>query len=112
MSIPAFFVYADKFGLKICMDLRNGTLTASLLPTLIRGPIRLAQTQSPKQDMKDPRHATGKSTIALGLVHLLAASPARVGVFKPIVRSTDEPDDFLELLTAALLLRQRPLRGC
>ena len=41
---------------------------------------------------------TGKSTIALGLLHLLAASAARVGVFKPIVRSTDEPDDLLELL--------------
>ncbi|HZC10063.1 MAG TPA: AAA family ATPase, partial [Mycobacterium sp.] len=41
---------------------------------------------------------TGKSTVALGLLHLLAASAARVGVFKPIVRSTDEPDDFLDLL--------------
>src|SRR3984957_2262815 len=41
---------------------------------------------------------TGKSTIALGLLHLLAASAARVGVFKPIVRSTGEPDDLLELL--------------
>src|ERR1700751_808373 len=41
---------------------------------------------------------TGKSTIALGLLHLLAASAARVGGFKPIVRSPDEPDDFLELL--------------
>jgi phosphate acetyltransferase len=41
---------------------------------------------------------TGKSTIALGLLHLLAASAARVGVFKPIVRSTDEPDDLLDLL--------------
>jgi phosphate acetyltransferase len=41
---------------------------------------------------------TGKSTIALGLLHLLAASPARVGVFKPIVRSADEPDDLLDLL--------------
>jgi phosphate acetyltransferase len=41
---------------------------------------------------------TGKSTIALGLLHLLAASGARVGVFKPIVRSADEPDDLLDLL--------------
>jgi hypothetical protein len=29
---------------------------------------------------------TGKSAIALGLLHLLAASAARVGVFRPIVR--------------------------
>ncbi len=41
---------------------------------------------------------TGKSTIALGLLHLLAASPARVGVFKPIVGSSDETDDLLDLL--------------
>ena len=41
---------------------------------------------------------TGKSTIALGLLHLLAASAARVGVFRPIVRSTDEADQLLELM--------------
>ena len=41
---------------------------------------------------------TGKSAIALGLLHLLAASPARVGVFKPIVGSSDETDDLLDLL--------------
>jgi phosphate acetyltransferase len=43
---------------------------------------------------------TGKSAIALGLLHLLAASSARVGVFRPIVRSLDEPDAQLELLLA------------
>lgn len=41
---------------------------------------------------------TGKATIALGLLHLLAASAARVGVFRPIVRSTDEADHLLELM--------------
>jgi phosphate acetyltransferase len=41
---------------------------------------------------------TGKSTIALGLLHLLAASSARVGVFKPIVGSSDETDYLLDLL--------------
>ena len=41
---------------------------------------------------------TGKTTIALGLLHLLAASAARVGVFQPIVRSTDEADQLLELM--------------
>jgi phosphate acetyltransferase len=43
---------------------------------------------------------TGKSTLALGLVHALAASAGRVGVFRPIVQSRDEVDDLLELLLA------------
>jgi len=43
---------------------------------------------------------TGKAVIALGLLHLLAASSARVGVFRPIVRSLDGPDEQLELLLA------------
>ncbi|MEO8814010.1 MAG: phosphate acetyltransferase, partial [Mycobacterium sp.] len=43
---------------------------------------------------------TGKSTIALGLLHLMAASAGRVGVFRPIVGSLDEPDELLELLLA------------
>ncbi|MBS9536093.1 phosphate acetyltransferase [Mycobacterium sp. M1] len=43
---------------------------------------------------------TGKSAIALGLLHLLASSAARVGVFRPIVRSHEEPDEQLELLLA------------
>ncbi len=43
---------------------------------------------------------TGKSTIALGLLHLLTASAGRVGVFRPIVRSVDEADELLVLLLA------------
>jgi len=43
---------------------------------------------------------TGKSVLALGLLHLLAASSTRVGVFRPVVRSLDEPDSQLELLLA------------
>ena len=43
---------------------------------------------------------TGKTVVALGLLHLLAASSARVGVFRPVVRSLDEPDNQLELLLA------------
>lgn len=43
---------------------------------------------------------TGKSALALGLVHLLAASAGRVGVFRPIVRSRDVPDELLTLLIA------------
>ena len=43
---------------------------------------------------------TGKSTIALGVLQLLVASAGRVGVFRPIVRSLDGPDEALELLLA------------
>ncbi|MDV8024381.1 phosphate acetyltransferase [Rhodococcus sp. IEGM 1330] len=45
-----------------------------------------------------PEGDSGKSTIALGVLQMLAASAARVGVFRPIARSTDEPDYILELL--------------
>ncbi|WP_372593254.1 phosphate acetyltransferase [Actinotalea sp.] len=43
---------------------------------------------------------TGKSTIALGLLDLLTRTVARVGVFRPVARSTDAPDYVLELLLA------------
>jgi phosphate acetyltransferase len=43
---------------------------------------------------------TGKSTVALGLVDLLTRSVQRVGVFRPIARSTATPDYVLELLLA------------
>lgn len=43
---------------------------------------------------------TGKSTVALGLVDLLTRSVERVGVFRPIARSTATPDYVLELLLA------------
>ncbi|WP_054812374.1 phosphate acetyltransferase [Nocardia arizonensis] len=45
-----------------------------------------------------PEGDTGKSTVALGVLQMLCASTARVGVFRPITRSTDEPDYILELL--------------
>ncbi|MGB3893206.1 MAG: phosphate acetyltransferase [Mycolicibacter sinensis] len=54
----------------------------------------------------------GKTVIALGLLHLLAASSARVGVFRPIVRSLDEPDDQLELLLAHATAQLDDHRGC
>ncbi|CAM4449503.1 Phosphate acetyltransferase [Mycobacterium basiliense] len=48
-----------------------------------------------------PESETGKSTIALGLLHRLAASAAKVGVFRPITRtSRQERDYILELLLA------------
>jgi phosphate acetyltransferase len=43
---------------------------------------------------------SGKSAIALGVVDTLAHSVERVGVFRPIARSTSEPDFVLELLLA------------
>ncbi|MGL4306693.1 MAG: phosphate acetyltransferase [Mycobacteriaceae bacterium] len=45
-----------------------------------------------------PEGDTGKSTIALGVLHLLATSAVRVGVFRPVARSTVKPDYILELL--------------
>jgi phosphate acetyltransferase len=41
---------------------------------------------------------TGKSTIALGILDTLTHSVRRVGVFRPVARSSDEPDYVLELL--------------
>jgi len=47
-----------------------------------------------------PEGDTGKSTIALGLLHRLTATVARVGVFRPITRLGEERDYILELLLA------------
>ncbi|WP_336026644.1 phosphate acetyltransferase [Geodermatophilus sp. FMUSA9-8] len=42
--------------------------------------------------------ATGKSAVALGLFDLLARRVGRLGVFRPVVRSRDEPDRVVDLL--------------
>jgi phosphate acetyltransferase len=47
-----------------------------------------------------PEPETGKSTIALGLLHRLAATVAKVGVFRPITRLGEDRDYILELLLA------------
>ncbi|MUL76578.1 phosphate acetyltransferase [Mycolicibacterium sp. CBMA 226] len=47
-----------------------------------------------------PEGDTGKSTVALGLLHRLAATVANVGVFRPIVRAGTDRDYILELLLA------------
>jgi len=47
-----------------------------------------------------PEGDTGKSTIALGIVHRLAATVAKVGVFRPIARWGEDRDYMLELLLA------------
>lgn len=41
---------------------------------------------------------SGKSTIALGVLDALSSQVQRVGVFRPIARSTSEPDYVLEML--------------
>ncbi|WP_043450445.1 phosphate acetyltransferase [Jongsikchunia kroppenstedtii] len=49
--------------------------------------------------LASPEGDTGKSTIALGTLHLLTATGGRVGVFRPIARSSDGSRDYiLELL--------------
>lgn len=47
-----------------------------------------------------PEPETGKSTIALGLLHRLTATVARVGVFRPITRASsgDDRDYILDML--------------
>ncbi|NCT89613.1 phosphate acetyltransferase [Cellulomonas sp. APG4] len=47
-----------------------------------------------------PEGDTGKSTVALGVLDLLVRSVTRVGVFRPVARSTDQRDYVLELLLA------------
>jgi phosphate acetyltransferase len=47
-----------------------------------------------------PEGDTGKSTIALGILHRLTATVARVGVFRPITRIAEGRDYILELLLA------------
>ena len=45
-----------------------------------------------------PEGDTGKSTIALGILHRLSATVARVGVFRPITRLGEDRDYILDLL--------------
>ncbi|HEY7051537.1 MAG TPA: phosphate acetyltransferase [Mycobacterium sp.] len=45
-----------------------------------------------------PEGDTGKSTIALGILHRLAASVAKAGVFRPITRMGEDRDYILDLL--------------
>jgi phosphate acetyltransferase len=47
-----------------------------------------------------PEGDTGKSTIALGILHRLAATAPKVGVFRPITRLGEDRDYILDLLLA------------
>lgn len=58
-----------------------------------------------------PEGETGKSTIALGVLHRLAAMVPRVGVFRPITRREDR-DYILELLIAQCATRAGEARLC
>ncbi|KUI43296.1 phosphate acetyltransferase [Mycobacterium sp. IS-1590] len=56
-----------------------------------RKPVSAVYVASPEGD-------TGKSTIALGILHRLTATVAKVGVFRPITRLGEDRDYILELL--------------
>lgn len=73
------------------------------------GPI---SAETPSIYLAAAEGGTGKSVIALGVLHMLAASSARVGVFRPIVQSLDEPDDQLELLLAHATATLDDHTGC
>jgi hypothetical protein len=45
-----------------------------------------------------PEAETGNGTVAVGAVDLLTRPVGRVGVFRPVVRSDEQPDPLLELL--------------
>ena len=47
-----------------------------------------------------PEGSSGKSSVAIGLVDLLSRRVGRVGVYRPVIHSTQERDAFLELLIA------------
>ncbi len=61
------------------------------MPDALSSPMPAIYVASPEGD-------TGKSTIALGILHRLAAKVARVGVFRPITRLGEGRDYILELL--------------
>src|SRR3954468_18181663 len=56
------------------------------------------QSSSTSIYVASPEGDTGKSTIALGILHRLAATVAKVGVFRPITRLGQDRDYILELL--------------
>ena len=57
-----------------------------------------------------PEGETGKSTIALGVLHRLTAMVPKVGVFRPITRR-EERDYILELLLAHCSMRGGSMQG-
>lgn len=58
----------------------------------------MAEVAASSVYIASPEGDTGKSTVALGVMQMLCASTARVGVFRPITRSAEGTDYILELL--------------
>ncbi|MGW3279490.1 phosphate acetyltransferase [Nocardia rhamnosiphila] len=58
----------------------------------------MAEVAASSVYIASPEGDTGKSTVALGVLQMLCATTARVGVFRPITRSATDPDYILELL--------------
>jgi phosphate acetyltransferase len=59
-----------------------------------------------------PEGETGKSAIALGILHRLAATVARVGVFRPITRASGEDRDYILDLLRAHATAELPYECC
>ncbi len=53
-----------------------------------------------------PEGASGKSTVALGLVNLLSRQVGRVGIFRPVTESSETTDEVVELLLAQPAVNQ------
>ena len=50
-----------------------------------------------------PEPETGKSTIALGILHGLSATVAKIGVFRPITRVSQDADPDRDYILELLL---------
>src|ERR1700761_4108831 len=59
-----------------------------------------------------PETDTGKSMIALGILHRLAATVAKVGVFRPITRAGSEDRDYILDLLLAQTTAGLPYERC
>lgn len=87
----------------------TGWSTDAADPGGIRSPAIPSEASDPFNRLADVAHSiyicsaegnTGKSTVALGTVDTLSRRATRVGVFRPIARSTQERDYVLDLLLA------------
>ena len=56
--------------------------------------------------LASPEGSSGKSTVALGLVHLLSSEVGRVGIFRPVTESSERTDLVVELLVAQTAVDQ------
>ena len=53
---------------------------------------------------------SGKSVIVLAVMELLTGYAEKIGIFRPVVRSTPQEDNLLRLLTTRYQLITRPSR--